>query len=175
MEQEGWLWLPYVRGDWLFDDPILRKIDTDTREYFKRINPECDITFFEQGTVHVTDSTCVDSTDYTHVDNGREKNVWSALWYIQGDGDTIIYNDQLDWEYLQRADNDMTRDKAINSWSPYHVSSPEPGKVLIFPSNMMHRPGFCTSGKRIVINTLYHIPNLLDNYNESLSIASVPE
>lgn len=108
-----------------------------------------------------------------HRDDLRD-DYWTALWYMQGDGDTIIYDGKIDDDdpRLQFGDGFY---KIIQSWTPVHQSSPEPGKLLIFPSNLYHTPGFCSTGKRVVVNFIIRISNLKNNYNESLSIASVPE
>lgn len=65
--------------------------------------------------------------------------------------------------------------KTIERWKPIYTSEPKPGKVLIFPSKLFHAPGFCTQGKRVVVNLIMKITNVIGGHNESLSIASVPE
>lgn len=173
-----------IGGDWLYapikrnaeswtNSHVCNDLEEKTKKFFKLINTDCVIHEIEQCTIHISDAQCELIPQTIHRDDLRD-DYWTALWYLQGDGDTIIYDEKIDDDDPRLNYMDGFYD-ITQSWKPIHRSSPEPGKLLIFPSDLYHEPGFCTEGTRVVINFVFKISNMLDNYNESLSIASVPE
>ena len=78
--------------------------------------------------------------DDIHQDDIRE-NRWSALWFIQGDGNTRFFEQCAEDTQIAEAEF-------------------KPGTVAIFPSDTWHGPGFSSTGWRIIINTVFHVENL---------------
>lgn len=140
-------------GVWDIDTPeMCKKAHELSIEVFKKINPDCEVKNLLRCFIHKFQPNIKMDVGNIHRDgwyskDGRfHENIWSTIFYVEGEGPTDFFKARTEESYCQSIDF-------------------KKGRVGVFPGGYWHRPSKEHTIDRYIIAFIYEVENLVPEMN----------
>lgn len=140
-------------GVWDEDTPeMCKKAHELSLEIFKRINPNSEFKSLLRCFIHKFQPNILMDVGNIHrdgwyVDGKFHPNIWSTIFYVEGNGPTDFFSDRKEEEYTQSVEF-------------------KKGRVSVFPAGYWHRPSKEHTVDRYIIAFIYEVHNLVPEMND---------